>query len=473
MVLLRKIVFYIFVLTYIILCPLIILYALGYIYKPDVEKHIMVTGDIHLSTLPTGASIYINDKIFDNKTPALIDQLSPGDYAVRLFLDGYGVWSQTLPVEAGKATVLDEIILIPKAPEEEIVSPYEFKNLLYIHGTPFVILAKSALLGDWLIYDRNAKNFYPAVPSDSPYAGYPVYTYFKVKKSPYVILIIGSKSEYKALQLDLSAKEPLLGDITGLFPEIPRQVLWEAGDTSNVFALQGEHVNKLDVKSGALYPEYIKNVRGFGVFGGSIYLLNDKDVFISMGYDKNSVKEILDDVKLGREIFDMSDYYRVMPFPNNIILFVGEKSGELLANRLPYRFVSGGVRGIALSESDGRFLVWRKDKIGVLDFSTEMTGNVAFEIPPTIKWVFSEGSNIEEAFWVYGSSHVLFKDGDTISIIDIQDYANHSPKRLLTVKNGSSVFYSEKEGLLYYLESQAGKFMSVTILELQQNQGKK
>ncbi|NQU94861.1 MAG: PEGA domain-containing protein [Candidatus Omnitrophica bacterium] len=473
MVLLRKIVFYIFVFTYIILCPLIILYALGYIYKPDVETHIMVTGDIHLSTLPTGASVYINDKIFDGKTPALIEQLSSGEYTVRLFLDGYGIWSQTLPVRAGKATVLDKIILLPKAPEIEIISPHEFENLLLIRGTPFVVLAKSAILGDWLIYDRNAKNFYPAVPSGSPYAGYPVYAYFTVKKSPYVILMVGSKSEYKALQLDLSAKEPLLGDITELFPEIPRQVLWEAGNKNDVFALQGEHVNKIDIKSKALYPEYIKNVRGFGIFNGSIYLLNDKDVFVSMGYDKSSVKEILNDTELGREIFDMADYYRVMPLPNNIILFIGEKSGELLANRLPYRFVSGGVKGIALSESDGRFLVWRKDKIGVLDFSTETTGNITFEIPPTFEWVFSEGSNIEEAFWVYGSSHVLFKDGDTISIIDIQDYANHSPMRLCTVKNGSSVSYSEREGLLYYLEPQSGKFMSVTILELQQNQSKK
>ncbi|MBL7157864.1 MAG: PEGA domain-containing protein [Candidatus Omnitrophica bacterium] len=473
MVLLRKIVFYFFVLTYVILCPVIILYALGYIYKPDIEKHIMVTGDMHLSTLPSGASVYINNKIFDNKTPALIEQLSPGEYTVRLFLDGYGVWSEILPVLAGQATVLDKIILIPKAPRNEIISPHEFKNLLRIHGTPFVILAKSALLGDWLIYDRNAKNFYPVIPSGSPYAGYPVYNYFKVKKSPYVILMVGSKSEYKALRLDLSAKEPLLGDITGLFPEMPKQVLWDAGDANNVFVLQGEHVNKLDMKSDALYPEYIKNVRGFGIFSGLIYVLTNEDIFVSMEYNKNNVKEILNDAKLGREIFDMADYYSVMPFPNNVILFIGEKSGELLANRLPYRFVSGAVKGIALSESDGRFLVWRKDKIGILDFSTETTGNVAFEIAPTLRWVFSGGSNIEEAFWVYGSSHVLFKDGDAISIIDIQDYADHSPMRLFTVKSGSSVSYSEKEGLLHYLEPQAGKFMSTTILELQQDQSKK
>lgn len=68
MLLLRKIVFYILSAIYIVLCPLIILYAFGYIFTPDTERNITKTGVVYVATSPPGATVYVNKEIFPNKT---------------------------------------------------------------------------------------------------------------------------------------------------------------------------------------------------------------------------------------------------------------------------------------------------------------------------------------------------------------------------------------------------------------------
>ena len=68
MLILRKIVFYIFALFYIVFCPLVVLYAFGYIFKPQSEEVVVKTGIIYLSTAPAGASIYVNGELQNTGT---------------------------------------------------------------------------------------------------------------------------------------------------------------------------------------------------------------------------------------------------------------------------------------------------------------------------------------------------------------------------------------------------------------------
>ena len=93
---LRKIFFYFFAAIYIVVCPLVILYAVGYLYRPGTEGGVVETGLISLTTVPAGASIYINESLCAEKTPALIRELLPDDYAIRLELNSYMPWERTV-----------------------------------------------------------------------------------------------------------------------------------------------------------------------------------------------------------------------------------------------------------------------------------------------------------------------------------------------------------------------------------------
>jgi hypothetical protein len=85
----RRVVFYTLFVIYIVLCPLLLLYASGYTIDP-LTREVERTGLVHLATVPSGAHIYLEQSRFLKKTPATLDKLRPGEYRVMLDI-GHGV----------------------------------------------------------------------------------------------------------------------------------------------------------------------------------------------------------------------------------------------------------------------------------------------------------------------------------------------------------------------------------------------
>lgn len=462
MPLLRKIIFYILALSYIIVCPLLILYSLGYIIKPEVKQHIIETGDISLATIPTGASIYVNGKLFADTTPSLLDKLEPTDYDISVKLKNYQSWNATVPVKAGETTVLEDILLIPDTWEAKPVLPGTFEKLIPVSDTPFFLVAGGALLKDYFICSYNGDS-YPLVKSDSTYAELAVLNYFTVRKSTSFVFHVGSSDNESFLWINFDGQEAGLKNITDLLPGKTQWVKWDPSNENNLFSFQEGTVNRIKVKAGALFPDYIKNTRGYGIRNRLIYILRNDNTLASMDYKKDNIKIILDDPALGNSIFSIPGNFQIMPFLNDIIFFWGDK-GELLSNHLPYRFVDSGLVGMEFDEGNERVLLWRKDKIGILDFSQEVTGNVPFEKGPRLTWIYSKGNNIEQVFWVNSASHVLFRDGNTVFLIEVETYYSPHITNLFEVKQDSSIFYFEKTGTVYYIESSKGDLVSAEII---------
>ena len=153
MLFLRKLVFYCFLIFYAIACPLIILYAFGYIFEPRSLKSIVKTGDIHLSTAPPGASVYLNNKPLKQKTPALISELLPGHYDITIKAPKYDDYKINLSVKAGSATVRDNIILIPEKWEYKVCGTRNFSGMIPVEGTDFFIMQESSPSGRTEIYN--------------------------------------------------------------------------------------------------------------------------------------------------------------------------------------------------------------------------------------------------------------------------------------------------------------------------------
>ncbi|MGD2279038.1 MAG: hypothetical protein PVH45_02945, partial [Candidatus Omnitrophota bacterium] len=110
---------------------------------------------------------------------------------------------------------------------------------------------------------------------------------------------------------------------------------------------------------------------------------------------------------------------------------------------------------------------WKKDRIGVLDFSTEKTQNAEFEIGPRLTWVYTKGKNIEQAFWMFEASHILFRDGNDTFFIEIEGYGEFKINNILKVREKSSVFYSDDTGDMYYLDSSTGELLLVEIVPVE------
>ncbi len=119
----RRLIYSVFIIIFIVITPLIIIYAAGYKFSPygfKLEK----TGIFILDSKPRGAKIYLDGKIqksiwgkiFNRKnsfitTPAKIKNLRPGDYDIKIELDGYQPWQKKLTIESGASTYAEDINL--------------------------------------------------------------------------------------------------------------------------------------------------------------------------------------------------------------------------------------------------------------------------------------------------------------------------------------------------------------------------
>jgi len=455
MTLLRKIIFYILTLVYVICCPLMILYAIGYIFKPDTEKHIIETGDISLATLPAGAAVSMNNEQSKYKTPVVLDRLTPGTYNVSVSLNDYRLWKGSIKVKAGEAAVLEHIVLVPNKWTDDVILPDSFEKIVPVPKTPYFLIAKSPLLKDYYVYDYKQGTHKPLLKLGSDYAAFTVAGYFTVPGSAAVIFHVSEASQDKYLWSNVMGSPPKIQDLSEYLSEKFDRILWDPDDKSNIFIVRGNKVDHLDITNDKFHPDYMEGIKGCGIADKAFYMVTEKNEVIKTDYGKTIITKLLDDSEIGNTLFGSITSLTIRPLTKNVLLFLSDK-GTLLSNHLPYMFVPAGVIGIKADEDTGRILFWQKDKIGIVDFSREVTGNTPFEKGPRVSRVYTTGTDISQAFWAHDGSHILFLDENSVFLLEITDYGISHLNNIVGVKEDSSIVYDDSTGMLYYLYAFGG-----------------
>jgi hypothetical protein len=109
----RAVLFYLSVAVFFIGLPMILSSALGLKFDRRTFKFTK-TGIIFLKTQPLGASIYLDDRLLEEKTPLTLNEMLPGRYRVKIVLKDHYQWSAEINVESGKVSRFDKIILFPE-----------------------------------------------------------------------------------------------------------------------------------------------------------------------------------------------------------------------------------------------------------------------------------------------------------------------------------------------------------------------
>jgi hypothetical protein len=263
MVLLRKIIFYIFVAVYLIICPLIILRMLGVVYNSQTHQ-LVKTGIIYVSSNPPDASVYINNTKANETTPTIIRDLTPNNYTLRLELKGYQTWQNTVPIEERKATVLENILLIPKQWLVKPLSSTPLEHILPV-GPDTLLLWREQTIKDLYILrlkssDDNSSQadisqVVSAFPEESIYSNALILKFYTVDKSPFFILHIVLAEKHKYLWVDVREKQMHIEDMSDLLSQEPLKLWWEAGDDKNIYAFYEDHINRIDIKAKTIYPD--------------------------------------------------------------------------------------------------------------------------------------------------------------------------------------------------------------------------
>lgn len=121
----RRFLYITFILLFVTITPLVSLYASG--YKLGGGFKVEKTGILILDTAPREAKIYIDGKpeqkfwrkIFNVdasyiRTPAKIKNLLPGEYFVKMEIDGYWPWQKKLKILPGQSTYAETVTLFKR-----------------------------------------------------------------------------------------------------------------------------------------------------------------------------------------------------------------------------------------------------------------------------------------------------------------------------------------------------------------------
>lgn len=259
MPLLRKVVFYLFALIYLVICPLIILRMLGFVRDP--QTHLWVkTGIIYVSSNPPAARVYINGRCAPETTPAVIRDLTPGQYTLRMELDGYEPWENEIPVVDKKATSVENILLIPKQWKIRTLNPAPLSQLVPMPGNSYVLVASDNTVQNTFILrldreeDIEDSVLESLFPEESIYREARVERYFTIDSSPFFIMQISIADKRKYLWIDPREKQAHIEDISDLLPEAPQKLYWEVSDDRNIYAFYPHAVNRINIKAKAIYP---------------------------------------------------------------------------------------------------------------------------------------------------------------------------------------------------------------------------
>lgn len=251
---LRKILFTVFCLLYLVLTPLIIARMLGFVTNPLTHRFVK-TGLVYVSTNPPDAAVFMDGRMIHGTTPTVIRDLTPGKHFIRLQLDGYKDWEKSIPIVGKKATVLENTLLIPEQWPIKRISNKPYQNL--IGASAGILVGINPVLKDIDIFRTDENNNHEALPlflKNAIYADGQLVRVFNADKSPYILLEASLHDKHKFLWVSLKDKPPLIEDITDLFGPIPDNIVWANTDDKNIWAFYPQAITRINIKTKTIYP---------------------------------------------------------------------------------------------------------------------------------------------------------------------------------------------------------------------------
>lgn len=106
----RKILPWIFVITFVGVAPSVVFYTAGYRWNPKKSK-IERNGTVIIDSVPTNSDITIDGRLIPEKTPITIQNMAPGVHRFLLSKSGYHPWEKSFDVFPERVTFANDIKL--------------------------------------------------------------------------------------------------------------------------------------------------------------------------------------------------------------------------------------------------------------------------------------------------------------------------------------------------------------------------
>lgn len=454
---LRRILFHVFLALYVVAAPLTILYSLGYIVRPGHERGFVRSGLISIETTPPGARVYVGSSRYARRTPTVIRDLLPGTYLVRLTLPGHQPWNGQVRVQAEKATVLDEVILLPQDLQPSRLDDASFDAILPGPVPDLVLLTRGETLAGQWIYDADDEELRPLLPTNAPGREARLLHRYFVENSPRTLLVADESGTLRYWWCRLDKQDDPV-DVTALLPEPPAAVTWDPRSDDEIFVGRHGVVDRLDLDDASVATGILSHVLSLAVYRDHLYALDQSNRFIRASRDGRGVE------RAGKAPSEVQTYwvsrtgYALRFLDDERVLFVGDE-GEVYANEPPHLLVDRGARGLVRDPREPRFLLWDRRRLGWIDFSSPED-----ERPPApLAWVHEHTQPIVYATWAHDGTHAVYASGGQLHLLAFDRGGGLPAREIAQCHDRFPFVFSERSGRLYFLD-QARRLNAVRIL---------
>ncbi len=444
----RRKIFYGMALLFAVVAPVALLYSRGYVF--DLERRgLVATGGIFVKTVQSGARVFI-DSEFSKETSfiahgALITDLIPKRYTVRVEKDGYQPWAKTVRVANEEVLEFRNILLPPVAisPQPlfrrsagrrvfglngrrelavESGDPARAVSLSFVHADTGAVAGQLNSVREWqwdaqsetLVIGRNAGG--------------------RMRWSRAAFLPAGIREEpivFRGLPEGFSADRVIP------HPSRSDEVYFSAG---GALFLQGR----------ATVPVAIaEQVHSFGLGNEHLYFISRNGFFAESDLLGGNTKLLgrkgllLDEKTPAKITISQAGDVAVVDAANGLFLYRPGRAAEL-------ELVASGVLGIDFSASGDRLLFWDERHLGV--FWLKDNPFQPFDIAGTKKQIFFSDDPIRQAYLNEAGTHIFYAMDSAVRMVEVDDRANTNNYDLVSARVSSFVV-DRRDLTLFWLES--------------------
>jgi hypothetical protein len=381
----RTILFYTFLFLFLLIAPISVLYSQGYRFD-FTARQLVQTGGLYLRTDQRQAEIYINGK-FETKTDffsgsALISNLLPEKYNIKIEKAGFFPWEKTLPVVEKQVTEAKFLILFPENPTFSPFLSGINKYWLSPDGKKMILYENSSTTkNSWVleVYDLETKNKSMLAKQGD----------FKIKNAFFLDLEFSETSGEINFRIGTSSK-PYSFTLNYLF--LPATATTTA-------------------TSSTALPE---NAIAFKKYGSASYYLDKTGNF----YRADSVfspPEKLNDTPLAVK---KNSSYDIKIFGNSIFISEDKNLYLLNADLRIFKLFYSDLKNLKLSPDGKKLLFFSKNEIWVLFLEDihEQPQRKAGEK----EFISRHTEGIGDVFWL-SPDYLVFSTGNYVKITEIDD----------------------------------------------------
>lgn len=452
----RRLLYSSFIAFFIIITPLIILYAAGYRYNFK-NNRIEKTGIIHVETSPKDAKVYINDKYIDD-TPARFIKLLPDKYKVVVQKEGYHSWEKEIEVQSNLTSFYKDITLFKNNLAINIIGGQI--NLLAISPDQKKIiytLNKQNIEELRLLNLKNNSEFLIDTFNAQAYNQLEFVEWSPSRNKALIKKVIGDFNQYIIVDIN-SLKIEEIFDITRLNFD---KLTWDLLNDNFLYGLKNAVLYQIDLLNDDIESLHSANITDFQIKGDEVF-------FISKVVNESFLnKTMLEDKKIGKIVkikLPSPSNFTLQPSTQPYLVLLDMASNDLFIIESNAFGLVDLTQSIILQDK-AKEIVWSNDFSEILFYTDFEISTFNFNDKQK-NLITRYGEIIDQAIWYPGDNYIIYQLGNVVKVIERYGFESKNDTELVHLSEISQISVDDVGENLYFI-GQVGNQQGIYKLELQ------